>query len=143
MSMIAADSNEAFAEQVLAASEPVVVDFWAPWCGPCRMVGPEVEALAEQYAGRIRFAKVNVDEVPELSARYQIQGIPMIGLFKDGEMVRSIVGARPRHAIEADLGLKYFAPTSPAGAGEPKASAPAGDEARPATAPSARPDGPY
>ena len=141
MSMIVADSNEAFAEQVLAASEPVVVDFWAPWCGPCRMVGPEVEALAEQYAGRIRFAKVNVDEVPELSARYQIMGIPMIGLFKDGELVRSITGARPRHAIEADLGLKYFAPTTPAADRRPeKGRGAAGDDA---AAPSARPNGRY
>lgn len=110
MNVIAADTEADFAEQVLATTEPVVVDFWAPWCGPCRMVSPEIEALSETYAGRVRFVKVNVDEVPSVNPRYNIMGIPMIGLFKDGELVRSITGARPRHAIEDDLGLKFYAP---------------------------------
>jgi thioredoxin 1 len=113
VTMIAADSSTAFAEQVVAATEPVVVDFWAPWCGPCRMVAPELEALAGEYGDRIRFVKTNIDEAPEVAARYDIRSIPMIGLFQGGELVKSIVGARPRHAIEADLGLKFYGVTSP------------------------------
>lgn len=110
MKIVAADTEPRFAEEVLAASEPVLVDFWAPWCGPCRMVGPEVEALAEQYAGRIKVVKTNIDEVPEVAARYGVMSIPMLALFNHGEVVRTIVGARPRHAIESDLGLAFFAP---------------------------------
>jgi thioredoxin 1 len=140
MSMIVADSGTSFAEEVLAASEPVVVDFWAPWCGPCRMVGPEVEALAEEYAGRVKFVKTNVDEAPEVAAKYGVMGIPMIGLFKDGELVRQITGARPRHAIESDLGLKFYAPTKAASA--PSATA-VEDEPKPDVAPEARPAGRY
>ncbi len=132
--MIAADSVTRFDEEVLGAGEPVVVDFWAPWCGPCRMVGPEVEALAQDYRGRIKFVKTNLDEAPELTSRYGIMGIPMIGLFKDGTLVKSITGARPRHAIESDLGLRFYAPVRPAGPT---------DEARPEGAPRQRPEGRY
>jgi thioredoxin 1 len=135
MSVTVADTGTAFSEEVLAATEPVVVDFWAPWCGPCRMVSPEVEALAEAYQGRIKFVKTNVDEVPEVAARYGVMGIPMIGLFKDGELVKQITGARPRHAIEEDLALKFYAPV--------KATAAAADEQKPAAAPQERPSGQY
>jgi thioredoxin 1 len=108
--MIDANQPDTFATEVLASEVPVIVDFWAPWCGPCRMVGPELEAVAQEYAGRAKVVKVNVDENPEVAARYGVQGIPMIGLFSGGEMKRSVVGARPRHAIVADLGLAFFAP---------------------------------
>jgi thioredoxin 1 len=121
VTMIAADSATAFAEEVAAASEPVVVDFWAPWCGPCRMVAPELEALAGEYGGRIKFVKTNIDEAPEVAVRYDIRSIPMIGLFQGGELVKSIVGARPRHAIESDLGLKFYGAMAPTKA-DPAAS---------------------
>ncbi len=94
-----------FEREVLHAAQPVLVDFWAPWCGPCRIVGPELEALAAQYAGAIKVVKVNVDEAPEISARYAVQGIPTLGLFQGGELTRTLVGARPRHAIDVELGL--------------------------------------
>ena len=150
MSLIVADTETAFAEEVLAASEPVVVDFWAPWCGPCRMVSPEVEALAEQYGGRIKFVKTNVDETPEVAARYGVMGIPMIGLFKDGELVRNITGARPapRHrgrprpeVLRAVQGRGRPSPTRPSPRWPRRAARPASTEAQPAR-PVGRPDGP-
>lgn len=113
--MIAADRPEQFATEVLESAVPVLVDFWAPWCGPCRAVGPELEAIAQEYAGRAKVVKVNVDENPEVAARYGVQSIPMIGLFSGGELKKQIVGARARQAIIADLGLAFFAPAKPAG----------------------------
>jgi thioredoxin 1 len=91
---------------------PVVVDFWAAWCGPCRSVAPEVEALAEQYGTAVKFVKVDVDANTAVAGRYGIRGIPTIGLFEDGELTNQAVGARPRHAIEAELGLTRFAVTA-------------------------------
>jgi thioredoxin 1 len=108
--MIEADRPELFTTEVLESDVPVLVDFWAPWCGPCRQVAPELEAIAKEYAGRAKVVKVNVDENPEVAARYGVQSIPMIGLFAGGELKKQVVGARPRHAIVADLGLAFFAP---------------------------------
>ena len=76
-----ADDQDTFEREVLHAGRPVVVDFWAAWCGPCRIVSPELEALAEQYAGAIKIVKVNVDVAPQIAARYGVQGIPTLGLF--------------------------------------------------------------
>ena len=78
----------------------VVVDFWAPWCGPCRMVGPVIEQLASDYAGRVTFGKVNVDENPEISGAFGIQSIPTLMVFRDGKPVDGLVGAAPRATIE-------------------------------------------
>lgn len=96
-------SDATFETEILQAATPVLVDFWAPWCGPCRVVGPIVEELAQQYAGRIKVAKMNVDNNPVTPGKYGIRGIPTLILFKDGEAVDQIVGAVPKGQIEALL----------------------------------------
>ncbi|HNJ98975.1 MAG TPA: thioredoxin [Ilumatobacteraceae bacterium] len=104
-----ADDMASFQREVLDSTVPVVVDFWAEWCGPCRMVAPEVKALAEQYGDRIKVVKVDVDANQIAAAQYDIRGIPTIGLFEGGKLTKQAVGARPRHAIESELGLARFA----------------------------------
>ena len=85
----------------LAGAVPVLVDFWAPWCGPCRMVAPIVESVARKYQGRLRVSKVNVDENPLLATRYNIRGIPTLGVFKAGRLVEQVVGLVPQKQLEA------------------------------------------
>ena len=85
---------------MLHSSLPVLVDFWAPWCGPCHMVAPTLERLAQQYAGKVRIAKLNVDENPLMAQRYQAMSIPMLLLFKGGKQVGKLVGAHPQPNIE-------------------------------------------
>ena len=92
-------TDASFENDVLKATGPVLVDFWAPWCGPCRMIAPLMEKLAAEYAGKVTVAKVNVDESPETQRRYAIRSIPMVALFNNGEPVDGILGALPPKAF--------------------------------------------
>ncbi len=90
-----------FDEMVIKASVPVLVDFWAPWCGPCKRLGPIVDALASEYAGRINIGKLNVDDNPDTAIKFQIRGIPALLLFKDGLMVESVVGLAQKDELKS------------------------------------------
>jgi len=92
-----------FETEVLQSNVPVLVDFWAAWCGPCRAIAPTVEEIAKDYAGKIKVAKVDVAENTEISARYGVQSIPTLILFKDGDAVERLIGAYPKPAILAKL----------------------------------------
>ena len=103
---MAQDVTEAtFDREVLESEDPVIVDFWAEWCGPCHLVAPILEQIAEERRDELRLVKVNVDEEDGLARRYGIVSIPTIVLFKGGEPVAATIGARPKAAIEAQLGL--------------------------------------
>lgn len=99
-------TNDTFEQLVLKASKPVVVDFWASWCGPCRMVAPIMEELADEFGDIVQIAKVNVDEQGELAAQFRIMSIPSILVFKNGEVVEKIVGARAKEEF-AELIQKH------------------------------------
>src|SRR5438067_8042767 len=101
--MTTAATGSTFDAEVLASETPVLVDFWAEWCGPCKMVAPVLEEIAAENAGKITIAKVNIDENPEIARRYQIMSIPTMSVFSGGEVVRSIVGAKPKAALLRDL----------------------------------------
>ena len=103
MSQAAAVTTADFDTEVLQADVPVLVDFWAVWCGPCRRVGPEVDAVADQLEGKAKVMKVNVDEEPDIAARYGVQSIPTLIIFKEGKVVDQMVGAYPRTVIADKL----------------------------------------
>ena len=96
-------TRENFENEVMKSNIPVLIDFWAPWCGPCRMMGPIIEQLAEEYEGKAKVGKVNVDEEGELSQAFGVMSIPTIVLIKDGKVVKQAVGARQKAEVEAML----------------------------------------
>ena len=95
------DSN--FDTEVLQSSQPVLVDFWAPWCGPCRQIAPMIDALASEYAGTIKVGKVNVDDSPQAAGQYGVQSIATLMIFEGGEVVDRFVGAKPKSVLQAAL----------------------------------------
>ena len=103
--MSTAVTEQSFEQEVLQSDKPVIVDFWAEWCGPCHAVAPVLDRIVDESNGELRLVKVNIDEQPALAQRFGVQSIPMMILFKDGEPAAAAIGAQPKTALERALGL--------------------------------------
>ncbi|MBI4898100.1 MAG: thioredoxin [Actinobacteria bacterium] len=103
MAEITSVSDDNFQAAVVEADKPVLVDFWAPWCGPCRMVAPVLEEIQAERGDAIQIVKLNVDENPETAGKYQVMSIPTLILFKNGEVAHKVIGALPKRRLEAEL----------------------------------------
>ena len=101
MSMELTDQN--FDQEVIKSDKPVLVDFWAPWCGPCQMMGPIIDELAEEMKDKMKIGKVNVDENSEISSKYEVMSIPALKVFKDGKIVKEFVGAQNKMILKGEL----------------------------------------
>jgi len=93
-------TQDDFDAEVLQSKQPVLVDFWAPWCGPCRAIAPMIDELAAENAGSVKFAKVNIDDSPQVSMKYQVEAIPTLLIFKGGEVVERFTGAQPKSRLQ-------------------------------------------
>lgn len=100
---VAETTDASFDADVLKSDKPVLVDFWAPWCGPCRQVSPIVDEIGSEYADKIKVVKINTDENPRTAAAYGITGIPTLNVYSGGELVKTVVGARPKPALLKEL----------------------------------------
>ncbi len=98
-------NESTFDEVINGSAEPVVVDFWAEWCGPCKMVGPILEEIAEEQAGRVKITKLNVDENPSIAQRFQVMSIPTMLVFEGGEVTKTVVGAKAKAQLIEEFGL--------------------------------------
>lgn len=107
MSSAASVTDASFEQEVLQSNQPVLVDFWAPWCGPCRMVAPIVDEIANDFAGQIKVFKLNTDENPNIASQYGIRSIPTLMIFKGGEKVDTVVGAVPKTTLSTTIS-KYL-----------------------------------
>ena len=96
-------TDATFADEVLNSSDTIMVDFWAEWCGPCRAVSPILDAIAAENSDKIKIVKLNVDDDPQMAMKYQITSIPAMKVFRGGEVVKTVIGAKPKPALEADL----------------------------------------
>jgi len=101
--MVIDASDQTFEDEVIKSGLPVLVDLWAPWCGPCRMVAPVIESLAGKYEDKVKFCRVNVDENPQTAAKYKVMSIPTIMFFKGGEVVETVIGAVSEQALQPKL----------------------------------------